>query len=248
MDRLLPFDFKIEHIAGAKTGLVDYISRQPNQQAKVTNKYDEEFEVATIARFCDAIAAFYVNTTPQNCQSEHFSSVNHTHSTRGSNPHSINHSQWLSALNRHTTQLPLDNTANSAQIRSNCNLIPNTLQIHSNLNSIMSSQKSNPQTPPTHSRVTFQSTPNSAVNSTRSSNDGQSSPYLEHSKEKVFENSLTQLFNKRYLAVLNSKDAVLKEVRDCILQNDAQRWKEVNPYFYSNWRDLHVKSGCISVD
>ena len=56
MDRLLPFDFNIEHIPGAKMGLVDYISRQPNQQAKVTNNYDEEFVVATITGIRDAIA------------------------------------------------------------------------------------------------------------------------------------------------------------------------------------------------
>ena len=68
-------------------GLVDYISRQPNEEAKVTNKYDEEFAVATITRIFDAIAAIYVNTTQQNCQSQHFSSVNHTHSTHASHPH-----------------------------------------------------------------------------------------------------------------------------------------------------------------
>ena len=36
VDCLLLFDFNIEHIPGAKMGLVDYISRQPNQKAKVT--------------------------------------------------------------------------------------------------------------------------------------------------------------------------------------------------------------------
>ena len=41
---------------------------------------------------------------------------------------------------------------------------------------------------------------------------------------------------------------MLKEVRDCILQNDAQRCKEVNPYLFSYWRDLHVRSGCVCVD
>ena len=35
---LLPFDSNIEHIPGAKMGLVDHISRQLNQDAKVTNK------------------------------------------------------------------------------------------------------------------------------------------------------------------------------------------------------------------
>ena len=43
VDRLLPFDFNIEHMPGAEMGLVDYISRQTNQEAKVTNKYNEDF-------------------------------------------------------------------------------------------------------------------------------------------------------------------------------------------------------------
>ena len=38
-------------------GLVDYISHQPNEEAKITNKYDEEIAVATITRIRDAIAA-----------------------------------------------------------------------------------------------------------------------------------------------------------------------------------------------
>ena len=68
VDHLLPFGFNIEHIPGAKMGLVDYISRQPNQEANVTIRYDEEFAVATITSIRDAIAAIYVNTTQENCQ------------------------------------------------------------------------------------------------------------------------------------------------------------------------------------
>ena len=167
VDRLLPFGVNIEHIPGAKMGLADYISRQPNQEAKVTNNYGEEFAVATITRIRDAIAAI-VTTTRQNCQSQHFSTVNYTHSTRASHPHSTNHSNLLSAINRITTQLPLENSANAAQIHLNSNLNTHSSQIksHSELNSNathihsishgnMSSPKSNPQTPPTHSRVTF---------------------------------------------------------------------------------------------
>ena len=66
--------------------------------------------------------------------------------------------------------------------------------------------------------------------------------------EEVFENDLTQLFTKGFLAVLTSKDAVLKEVRDCVLQKDPQRCREVNPYMFSYWRDLHVRSGCVCID
>ena len=155
----------------------------------------------------------------------------------------------------------LENSANAAQIQStsttsttpiqiqtHLNTQSNTSHIHSIHNHTMSSSASNPQTPPTHSRVTFQSTPKSAVNTTRLSNEGQTSSNLDLSKEEVFENNLTQLFTKGFLAVLTSKDAVLKEVRDCILQNDPQRCKEVNPYLFSYWRDLHVRSGCVCVD
>ena len=261
IDRLLPFDFNIEHIPSAKMGLVDYISRQPNQEAKVTNKYDVEFAVATITRIRDATAAIFVNTTPQNCQPQHFNSVTHKHSTRASHPRLTNYSNLLSALNRNTTQLLLENSANAAAYQfssnnnSNSTQIPIHSEIHTNASHIhtisthtMSNITSNPHTPPTHSRVTFQSTPNSAVNTTRSSNEGQISPKLDLSKEEVFENNLTQLFTKGFLAVLTSKDAVFKEVPDCILQNDPQRCKEVKPYMFSYWRDLHVRSSCVCID
>ena len=56
------------------------------------------------------------------------------------------------------------------------------------------------------------------------------------------------MFTKGFLAVLTSKEAVLKEVRDFILQNNHQRCKEVNPYLYSYGRDLHAQSGCVCVD
>ena len=49
VDRLLPYQFSIEHLLGAKMGLVDYISRNPYQPAKSVSKYDEEFLVATLS-------------------------------------------------------------------------------------------------------------------------------------------------------------------------------------------------------
>ena len=40
-------------------GLVDKISRQPNQKAKSITQYDEELVVATISRIRDAIATLF---------------------------------------------------------------------------------------------------------------------------------------------------------------------------------------------
>ena len=39
VDRLLPFQFDIEHLPGAKMGLVDYISRHPCQKAKKRSQH-----------------------------------------------------------------------------------------------------------------------------------------------------------------------------------------------------------------
>ena len=48
VDRLLPIDFSIEHLPGSKMGLVDYISRDPQQQAVKISAYDEQFIVANL--------------------------------------------------------------------------------------------------------------------------------------------------------------------------------------------------------
>ena len=71
---------------------------------------------------------------------------------------------------------------------------------------------------------------------------------ISNYQKEILESNPTHLFTKGFIAVLTSKDAVLKEVRDCFLQNDAQRCKEVNPYVFSYWRELHVRSGCVCVD
>ena len=48
IDRLLPFDFTIDHLPGSKMGLVDYISRDPQQKAVNISAYDEQFIVAKL--------------------------------------------------------------------------------------------------------------------------------------------------------------------------------------------------------
>ena len=48
IDRILSFRFAIEHMPGAKMGLVDYISRHQNQKAKKVSAYEEEFFVTKL--------------------------------------------------------------------------------------------------------------------------------------------------------------------------------------------------------
>ena len=83
-----------------------------------------------------------------------------------------------------------------------------------------------PQTP----RITFRTHSTPITNRSASNNNTQasSSPEnrdLELSREEIFENNLNQLFTNSFLAVLTSKDAVLKEIRDCVIQDDEARLK-----------------------
>ena len=48
LDRLIPFNFEVEHMPGAKTGVADYLSRHPNSEAKPVSSYDSMFTVAKI--------------------------------------------------------------------------------------------------------------------------------------------------------------------------------------------------------
>ena len=68
IDRLLPFNFNMEHIAGTKMGLVDYISRNPVGKADPELKYDTSFIVATINNIKQNIAKAFVNQRSTNAQ------------------------------------------------------------------------------------------------------------------------------------------------------------------------------------
>ena len=46
---------------------------------------------------------------------------------------------------------------------------------------------------------------------------------------------------------LTTKDAILKEVRDCILTENKDSCKQISPYIHSFWKALHVKNGCVCI-
>ena len=62
VDRHLPFQFDIEHLPGAKMGLLDYISRNPSQKAKKVSTYDEEFIVAKLKLISKSINTLELKT------------------------------------------------------------------------------------------------------------------------------------------------------------------------------------------
>ena len=71
-------------------------------------------------------------------------------------------------------------------------------------------------------------TPTSPTNSSNASTPLTPSPHVP-----TFEYIVSKIFNNSLIASLTSKDAVLKEVRDCILTNNESRLKALNPYIHS---------------
>ena len=86
-------------------------------------------------------------------------------------------------------------------------------------------------------------TPTSPTPSSNASTPLTPSPHVP-----TFDYIVLKIFNKSLIASLTIKDAVLKEVRHCILTNNESRLKALNPYIHSYWRDLHVRSGCVCID
>ena len=75
-----------------------------------------------------------------------------------------------------------------------------------------------------------------------------STPLKPSPQLPTFDNNSNKIFSNSLIASLSSRDAVLKEVRDCILTNNKSRLKAPNPYIHSFWRDLNVRSGCGCTD
>ena len=50
VDRLLPYQFKIEHLSGARMALVDYIFCNPYQPARSISNFYREILVVTLSR------------------------------------------------------------------------------------------------------------------------------------------------------------------------------------------------------
>ena len=71
---------------------------------------------------------------------------------------------------------------------------------------------------------------------------------IEETDDILFTETLNKVFSKKFLAILTGKDAMLKEVRDCVIRNDPDRLQETSPYLFSYWRDLSVKHGCVCLD
>ena len=56
------------------------------------------------------------------------------------------------------------------------------------------------------------------------------------------------IFNKQLIAAMINRDTVLREIRDCILNNDQARCKQLSRQIHTKRNSLSVNNRCILVD
>ena len=74
------------------------------------------------------------------------------------------------------------------------------------------------------------------------------SPSTDNLYTDAFNFALSKIFSSTLMASLTAKDAILKEIRDCVLTENEDRCKQISPYIHIFRKDLHVKSGCVYID
>ena len=82
------------------------------------------------------------------------------------------------------------------------------------------------------------STPNTDTNTV-------TSPSTDDFYTDAFNFALSEIFSS---TLMTSKDAILKEIRVCILKENEDRFRQISPYIHSLRKDLHDKNGCVCVD
>ena len=126
-----------------------------------------------------------------------------------------------------------------------------SLSSNNSINSIKTMSKAKAtrsKSTPTKARVTFSDTTPSTPGSNTTSHTETPPGSMIEEADIMFTETLNKVFSEKFLAILTGKDAILKEVRDCVIRNDADRLQEISPYLFSYWRDLSVKHGCVCLD
>ena len=286
VDRLLPFDFTIDHLPGSKMGLVDYISRDPQRKAVNISAYNEQFIIAKLDVIKRSAKRFLLNAenyvdfaarnpltkqasnTPNSTnklcsefapRNPEYSSITHSDNsinkltTNNSNSYiqietsNIPHSLFV--LNRPTDQLlsqlnnfqRIANKFKTGYMMSHSNSDEETLlQIkQSTPSKVRFADEAGPSTAPA-----VPATPVTANTDTTTV----TSPSVDDLYLDTFNFALSKIFSSTLMASLATKDAILKEIRSCILTENEDRCKQISPYIHSFWKDLLVKNGCVCVN
>ena len=145
-----------------------------------------------------------------------------------------NHSLFVQ--NGFTFHSTLNNSIKSLNASNSVNL----------LNKMPKTKASRSKSTPTKARVTFSdTTPSTPTTNTSSNTETPSGSLIDLADDIRFTKHKNKIFSKNLLAILTGKDAILKEVSDCVIRDDPDRLRELSLYIFSYWCRKH---GCFCLD
>ena len=117
------------------------------------------------------------------------------------------------------------------------------------LNKMPKTKATRSKSTPTKAQMTFSdTTPSIPATNTSSNNETPSGSLIDVADDICFPDTLNKIFSKKLLAIHTGKDAILKEMRNCVIRDDPDILSKISPYIISYWRDLSVKHGCVCLD
>ena len=127
VDRLLPFNFNLEHIPGKSMGFADYLSRHPKNNPPPPSSDDTQYIVNLINDFKFVLTQNSMNYNSANCtdkyQTRQATRINSKHAREYNNAFCLNRSNYQQLIS------PLPNSNNS----NTFNTLNSTQKFHSNL-------------------------------------------------------------------------------------------------------------------
>ena len=261
VDRLLPFNFSIKHIAGKDMGFTDLISRIPSGKALPTSHYDEEFVVANINKInislnpseklrntCSAIGHNLENSDYVLLRNYLIAAV--LKLINSSFPIcSFNHRRTefctsncipTDYSNTNTLIISISNSAFLYFLILNCSLINSHVdkKIVDTVNMNNKNIVINPTTSGISVDLEFKLLPNH-INLVKK--------YRENLKLPDRPLDLNILFNAKLVALLTEDDPMLSPIVKA-LQNKVEKINADSPYFKHFTRDLHESDGLLYMD
>ena len=261
VDRLLPFNFTIKHLAGKDMGFTDLISRTPSDKAIPPSHYDEEFVVATTKKIYHALNPLDSENSLRNSinsisENSHYTKLrNHVIITAlnfiNSSISICNQKHYRTEFcnskcipsdfsNTDFTKISLSNSAFIYFLILNSSLISNPSDIKL-INSVNMSNNQivvNPSTSGIQVSIDFQ---------IPSEHKKLVTKFRENLKLPERPLDLNTLFNAKLVALLTEDDELLNPIVKA-LQNKVDNIKANSRYLHQFTKDLHESDGLLYMD
>ena len=262
-DKLLPFDFTVEHLPGKDMGLVDYIPRHPSGEPVPVSLDDKNFVIASVNQISTLLGFDHLmprNSWSQirNKFSQHFlahdvtscntigQSTDHMTSQETEREKRItNAAETFQAIANYSNISVCQNShSRTEQCDSSCKLNDFFLTNFHILKEMAEQIEFNQQKELTTNENMDTLTPST---SNPSDNPVKRSP----SKKKtvnIFPFSWPEIFDSKFMSLLSKQDLVLKKIIKAIEEDRKQDILQLGNYYKSYLNNLHVSGGCLYLD